>query len=86
MGATMGDEERMLRLEISLEHMQRDIADIKSVLGQLVPMIARIESRIADMPTARDFGRLEGRVAEMSERLPTMIGYNPPEPRRAAGG
>lgn len=42
--------------------------------------VARIDGRISDMPTARDFGRLEGRVAEMSERLPTMIGYAPPKP------
>lgn len=42
--------------------------------------VARIDGRISDMPTTRDFGRLEGRVAEMSERLPTMIGYVPPKP------
>lgn len=76
-------ETMQARQDAAIEHMQRDIADIKALLGQLLPMIARLEGRLADMPTARDFGRLEGRVAEMSERLPTTIGYTPP--RSAAG-
>lgn len=82
---------RLSRLEAAVDHVRQDVADIKSSLSQLLPMIvktmetmARLEGRMSDMPTARDFGRLEGRVAEMSERLPTTIGYTPP--RSASGG
>jgi len=53
-------------------------AELFSKLDTLMIMVARLEGRVADMPTARDFGRLEGRVAEMSERLPTVVGYTPP--------
>lgn len=76
----MGDEtnERLGRLE-------NDVADIKATLGRLEPVLmtilqgqARLEGRISDMPTARDFGRLEGRLEEMSRRMPTTIGYSPP--------
>lgn len=84
-------EERLMRLETGQ-------AEIKSTLAHFEPMLtkildgqsslnermARIEGRMSDMPTARDFGRLEGRVAEMSERLPTTIGYAPPPGRKRA--
>lgn len=78
----MGNDisERLARLESGQ-------GDIKAALSQLTPMLVRImeeiagiKGRLADAPTARDFGRLEGRVAEMSERLPTTIGYRPPAP------
>jgi hypothetical protein len=72
------ETERVIRLEAAVEHLTRDITDIKGTLATLMQICTRIDARLSDMPTARDFGRLEGRVAEMSERLPTTIGYNPP--------
>jgi|GEM_PF-2307363 len=47
--------------------------------------LAEIKGRITDMPTARDFGRLEGglaqlgsRIGDINARLPVPIGYAPP--------
>jgi hypothetical protein len=59
------------------------IRELAKEMSSMRLELAEIKGRITDMPTARDFGRLEGRVQEMSERLPTTIGYTPP--RSAAG-
>lgn len=53
-------------------------AELFAKIDLLMMMVARLEGRVSDMPTARDFGRLEGRLEEMSARLPTVVGYTPP--------
>lgn len=80
-------EGRVERIDDRMKHLEGGQDDLKTTLGQLMPMLMRIlegqaelRGRIADMPTARDFVRLEGRVAEMSERLPTPLAYQPPSP------
>lgn len=70
--------------------LKQDVADIKGTLARLEPMIIRILSESAetrgqlrDAPTARDFGRLEGRVDALESRLPVTLAYQPPQPRPA---
>lgn len=45
--------------------LENDMRDVKAVLGRLEPMIARIDERTKDMPSAKDFGELRGRVGHM---------------------
>ena len=60
--------------------MPDGVADIKATLARLEPMIiklvsdvADIKGRLADMPSSRDFGKLEGRIAEQSSILQVAI-------------
>jgi hypothetical protein len=48
-------------------------------MNELSERVARVEGRIGDMPTSHDFGRLGGRLDEISRRLPIPVGYAPPE-------
>jgi len=71
--------EQLARVDEQLARHGDQLSDIRSLLGRLETMIikvmetqARIEARIEDMPTARDFGR----------RQPVTLAYQPPEPRR----
>ncbi len=48
-------------------------ADIKAMLGQRLPMLIKltgdvgeIKGRASDAPTSRDFGRLEGEIAQIT--------------------
>lgn len=43
--------------------------------------LARIEGILANSPQAAEFYRLEGRVEELSRRLPTTLAYVPPPPK-----
>lgn len=79
------------RLETTQAKFEATQSEIKSILSRLEPVlmrtfesVAELKGRTSDMPTARDFGRLEGRVAEMSERLLTTLGYRPPSPGKKA--
>lgn len=80
----LGKPDLLLRMATDILAEQRRQADrMERQSDQIAGLrveVARIDGRITGMPTARDFGRLEGRVAEMSGRLPTMIGYAPPKP------
>ncbi|CAK0768218.1 hypothetical protein CCP2SC5_430025 [Azospirillaceae bacterium] len=46
--------------------------------------IREIKGRLVDAPTARDFGRLEGRVQEISTRQPVTLAYQTPTDRQRA--
>ncbi|MEI8395144.1 MAG: hypothetical protein WCF85_10440 [Rhodospirillaceae bacterium] len=68
-------------------------ADIKTTLGQFLPIMLRLlndvgenKGRAEGVPTARDFGRLEGRVDALEARQPTTLAYQSPEQRRPGGG
>jgi hypothetical protein len=68
------------------------LAEIKGILGRLEPMIvkvlenqARLDGRMSEAPTARDFGRLEGRVEALEGRQPVTLAWQQP-PQRQAGG
>lgn len=81
--------EMLARQGETLTRHGEQLSGIRSLLGKLETMIvkimesqARIEGRIEDMPTARDFGHLEGRVDEIGRRQPVTLAYQPPEPRR----
>lgn len=67
--------------------MMRDqaatLAVIQTEQRRQAETLGELKGRIAEMPTARDFGHLEGRLEEISRRLPTTIGYTPP--KSAAG-
>lgn len=87
----MTDDARLDRMEGDISHLKRDVAEIKGTLARLEPMIlrmveqqARIDGRLEEMPNARDFGRLEGKVEEMARRLPIPLAYTPPEEKRCA--
>lgn len=75
--AILGKLDQLLRMTTDIQAEQRRQAD---QIASLRADVARIDGRTTDMPTARDFGRLEGRVDEMGQRLPTMIGYASPKP------
>jgi len=77
-------ERRFEQVDRRFEQIERRFERSEENTMALRGEVAEIKGRIADMPTARDFGRLEGRVQEMSERLPTTIGYTPP--RSVSGG
>ncbi len=86
-------EERLAKIEATQAAHGVQLADIKVTLSQLVQMMARIDGRLQDAPTSRDFGRLEGelsqigqRILDLNSRLPVPIAYSPPEPRRAGTG
>lgn len=65
------------------------LSDIRTTLGQIMGLLMRMGSDIgelrgkaADAPTARDFGRLEGRVDAIEARQPVTLAYQPPQPPR----
>jgi len=92
-------EERLDRGDGTLEARGQQLAGlreqmngIKEPLARLEPLMmrifecqAQIQGRIADMPSARDFGRLVGEIAQLGQRiidlnsrLPVPIAYSPP--------
>jgi len=79
---------QLTRLEVIQDAMRATQADIKGTLGQVMSLlmamssdVSEIKGKIADMPTARDFGHLEGRVDELSARLPVTLAYQAPGQR-----
>lgn len=70
-----------------LSRIEGDISDIKASLGQIMGLLVRISTEVgelrgkaSDAPTARDFGRLEGRVDAIEARQPVTLAYQPPRP------
>ncbi|MTJ81758.1 MAG: hypothetical protein F8N37_12170 [Telmatospirillum sp.] len=49
--------------------VEGDMKEVKAVLGRMEPLLIRMDERLRDMPTAKEFGELKGRVAQ----LPTTI-------------
>lgn len=76
-------EDLILAIRDLGDRMERRFERVDEAITTLRADIARLDGRMTNMPDARDFGRLEGRIEEMSARLPTVIGYSPP-PRSAA--
>ena len=66
--------------------LRGEVTDIKSMLSHLMPMMIRIDEKLAAMPSAAEFYELRGRVEEISRRQPTTLGYTPPPGRSAQGG
>jgi hypothetical protein len=57
-------------MEARLTKLENDMAEVKDLLGkQVVPLLTRIDERLKDMPSGKEFGELKGRVAQ----LPTAI-------------
>lgn len=51
-GGTYDDmRERVAKLEATTEHLARDASHTRSLLEQMIDRLARIESRIDDLPT-----------------------------------
>lgn len=88
--ADIRKEQAAMQTTLALHGEQ--LSRIKGTLGRLEPMIIRILSDMSELhgqlkkaPTARDFGHLEGRLDEISARLPVPLAYQPPENRRQGG-
>jgi len=85
-------EERLARIEDKVDRLSEGLGKLTELVTRLIGEVGEIKGRIADAPTARDFGRLEGeisqigqRILDLNSRLPVAIAYAPPEPRRAGG-
>jgi len=77
--------ERLVRLEEKTDRLMEGMSRMTDLLMRLVGDVSEIKGRIADVPTARDFGELKGRVEEISRHQGVTLSYQPPEARRAAG-
>ena len=74
---TLGHIMGMLsKVDARFDRLEAGQADLKADLAEL-------KGRMNDAPTARDFGRIEGRLDEISNRLPVSIAYQPPGKRAA---
>ena len=69
--------------EARLERVEREIADIKGTLAQMMPMLirladglARIERRAGLAPRPAEFYELRGRVEELSRLPPGSISHH----------
>jgi hypothetical protein len=53
-----------------------EMDEIRTMLGRLEPMITRIDERMKDMPTGKDFGELKAKVAALptAEKFGELIG------------
>ncbi|MSP89691.1 MAG: hypothetical protein EXQ92_12920 [Alphaproteobacteria bacterium] len=67
------------RNESRMNEMNARLNEMNGRLSELSERVARVEGRITDMPISHDFGHLEGRLDEISRRLPIPVGYVPPE-------
>jgi len=81
--------ETLVDLKGKLAAQGETLTDIKSTLGQLMTLLVRmgtdigeLRGKASDAPTARDFGRLEGRVDAIEARQPVTLAYQPPQPPR----
>ncbi len=81
---TLRGEVGTLRGEVHA--LRGEVTDIKAMLSHLMPMMIRIDEKLAAMPSAAEFYELRGRVEEISRRQPTTLGYTPPPGRSAQGG
>lgn len=63
--------------------LRGEVTEIKAILSHLMPMMIRIDEKLASMPSAAEFYELRGRVEEISRRQPTTLGYTPPQGRTA---
>ncbi|MEI8393098.1 MAG: hypothetical protein WCF85_00080 [Rhodospirillaceae bacterium] len=82
--------EQLAKQDQQFARQDEQLIAIRATLGRLEPMIikimesqARLEGRVEGMPSARDFGHLEGRIDEISARQPTTLAYQSPKPRRS---
>ena len=75
---------RLTRLEAGQSDIKATLARLEPLLIRIVEEVGEIKGRMNDAPTARDFGRLEGRLDEISRRLPVPLAYQPPEGKRSA--
>lgn len=87
---TTDTDSRLARIESDIESLKVGQSDIKATLAQIMTLLVRISTdlgevrgKAADTPTARDFGRLEGRVDALEGRQPVTLAYQPP---RQTGG
>lgn len=74
--------EILSKLDLVIDLARRNesrMNEMSARLSELSERVARVEGRISDMPISHDFGRLEGRLDEISRRLPIPVGYVPPE-------
>lgn len=81
-------EERLSILETGPHDIKETIHDIKAMLAQMLPVLVKLSADMGelkgqskDTPSARDFGRLEGRLDALEARMPVALAYQPPEPR-----
>lgn len=59
------------------------LAQQNELLRQQGERITRIEGILANAPQSAEFYRLEGRVEEISRRLPTTLAYTTPTAKTA---
>jgi len=45
--------------------LEGDVKDIKATLTRFEPLLTRIDERIKDMPSAKEFGEVKGRVMQL---------------------
>ncbi|MEO0034257.1 MAG: hypothetical protein RLZZ501_280 [Pseudomonadota bacterium] len=45
--------------------LESDMKEAKAILGRLEPVIVRIDERTKDMPSAKEFGEVKGRVMQL---------------------
>lgn len=86
------NEKRMDRMEGNIAVLQTDVAvlktdvavlktdmsDVKDVLKQIMSMLIRIDHKVNELPDAREFYELKGRVEEISRHMPMTLAYAPP--------
>jgi hypothetical protein len=61
-GGDNGGMDDVLRRITALES---DMKEAKAILGRLEPVIVRIDERTKDMPSAKEFGEVKGRVMQL---------------------
>ncbi|MBF0561438.1 MAG: hypothetical protein HQL37_05330 [Alphaproteobacteria bacterium] len=59
--------------------------ELKAEIRHVSDRLIRVEARLEDMPTARHFGAIEGRLDEMSRHLNSALVYVSPPPKRGHG-
>ena len=42
--------------------LESDMKDVKAALGRMEPLLIRIDERTKDMPSAKEYGEVKGRV------------------------
>lgn len=60
-----GDNGGMDDIPRRVEGLERSMAEVIATLGRLEPMIVRIDERTRDMPSAKEFGEVKGRVMQL---------------------
>lgn len=70
-GGDNGGMDEVIRRVAALED---GLKDVRGTLSRLEPMLARIDERLRDMPTGKDFGELRGKVSNLPTTL-QLIGF-----------